>query len=65
MLWCPYSEAMWRAADRKALSAQEAEEALALHTINFSSFIESPLIFDVTDCWVTDEPFLRNMFGVA
>lgn len=62
MLWYPDSEAMQRAADRKALSAQEAEEALALHTIDFGSFIESPLIFDITDCWVNDETFLPNVW---
>lgn len=56
---------MRRAADGKPLRAQEGEGLLALCVINFSTFIESLLIFDVTDCWVEDEAFLCNIVGVA
>lgn len=65
MLWCPNSDAMQRAADRKPLSAQEGVVFLTLRVINFSSFIESLLIFDVTGCWVHDKAFLCNILGVA
>lgn len=64
MLRCPDSDAMQRAADGKPLRAQE-EGLLALHVINFSTVIESLLIFDVTDCWVEDETFLCNVLGAA
>lgn len=56
---------MQKAAGGKPLRAQEGEGLLALRVINFSTFIESLLIFDVTDRWVEDEAFLYNIVGVA
>lgn len=54
---------MQRAADRKPQSAQEGEGGLAFCVINFSSFTENLLIFEVTNCWVHDEAFLCNILG--